>query len=167
MTTSSTIPSDSPENPKVQTPAWVAENKATGEKTVWKFDSTTKQTELEGEVSYNSSDSIFFRFDSIYIELTDDFQNLKNTEYEFTNQENYISVKGKSKQNHSFWKNTIKSNDTVLQIIQQGYRLLFLETPAIVRFSNNMSAINNSKFVDNSTKEMLATRTILERDHSP
>ena len=107
------------------------------------------------------------RFDSIYVELTDDFQNLKNREYEFTNQENYISVKGKSKQNHSFWKNTTKSNDTVLQIIQQGYRLLFLETPDIARFSNNMSAINNSKYVDNSIKEMLATRTILERDHSP
>ena len=39
----STIPSDSPERPKVQTPAWVAENKGTGEKTVRKFNSTTKQ----------------------------------------------------------------------------------------------------------------------------
>ena len=76
----STIPSDSPERPKVQTPAWVAENKGPGEKTVWKFNSTTKQTELEGKVSYNSFDS--------NIELVDDFQNLKNREYEFTNQEN-------------------------------------------------------------------------------
>ena len=126
MTTSSTIPSDSPESPKVQTPAWVAENKATGEKTVWKFDSTAKQTELEGKVSYNSFNSIFFRFDSIYVELTDDFQNLKNREYEFTNQENYVSVNGKLKQNESVWKNTIKANDTVLNIIQKGYRLPFL-----------------------------------------
>ena len=118
LTIPSTIPSDSPERPKVQTPAWVAENKGPGEKTVWKFNSTTKQTELEGKVSYNSFDS--------NIELVDDFQNLKNREYEFTNQENYVSVNGKLKQNGSVWKNTIKANDTVLNIIQKGYRLPFL-----------------------------------------
>ena len=39
-----------------------------------------------------------------------------------------------------------------------------LETPDTARFSNNKSAISNSKFVDNSIKEMLATGTILERD---
>ena len=43
----STIPSDLPERPKVQIPTWVVENKVTGEKTVQKFNSTTKQTELE------------------------------------------------------------------------------------------------------------------------
>ena len=48
--TPSAIPSDSRERPKVQTPAWFAESKATGEKTVQKFNSTTKQTELEGKV---------------------------------------------------------------------------------------------------------------------
>ena len=59
------------------------------------------------------------------------------------------------------------ANDTVLNIIQEGYRLPFLETPDTARFSNNKSAINNSKFVENSIKEMLATGTILERDHPP
>ena len=67
--TPSTIPSDSPKRPKVQTLAWVAENKATGEKTVRKFNSTTKQTELEGKVSFNSFDSI--------IELIDDSKTLR------------------------------------------------------------------------------------------
>ena len=42
-----------------------------------------------------------------------------------------------------------------------------METPDTARFSNNRSAINNSKFVENSIKEMLATGTILERDHPP
>ena len=76
-------------------------------------------------------------------------------------------MKGKLKQKQSFWKNTIEANDTVLNIIQEGYRLPFLETPDTARFSNNKSAINNSKFVENSIKEMLATGTILERDHPP
>ena len=90
----STIPSDSPERPKVQTPAWVAENKATGEKNIRKFNSAAKQTELQGKFSYNSFDS--------NIEQIDDFQNLKNREYEFINQENYLSAKGKLKQKQSF-----------------------------------------------------------------
>ena len=162
-TTPLTIPSDLPERPKVQT-AWVAENKTTGEKTVRNFNSTTKNfnsttklTELEGKVSYNSFDS--------NIEVVDDFQNLTNREYEFTNQENYKSVTGKLKQNQSFWKNTIGANDTVLNTIQEGYRLPFLETPDTARFSNNNSAINNSQFVETSIKEILATGTILQRDH--
>ena len=155
-TTPSTISADSPERPKVQTPTWVAENKATGEKTVSKFNSTTKKTELEGKVSYNFFDS--------NIELIDDFQNL-NREYEFTNQKNYIFVKEKLTRNQSFWKNTMKAYDTVLNIIQEGHRLPFLETPDTARFSNNKSAINNFKFVENSVKEMLATGKILERDH--
>ena len=49
--TPSKIPSDSPERPKVQTPAWVAENKATGEKTVRKFNSKTEQAELQDMIS--------------------------------------------------------------------------------------------------------------------
>ena len=61
----------------------------------------------------------------------------------------------------------IKANDTVLNIIQEGYRLPFLETPDTARFSNNKSAIKNSKFVENSIKEMLATGTILEWDQPP
>ena len=40
-----------------------------------------------------------------------------------------------------------------------------METPDTARFSNNKSAINNSEFVENSIKEMLPTRTILERGH--
>ena len=58
----------------------------------------------------------------------------------------------------------IKANRTVLNIIQ-GYRLLFLETPDTARFSNNKFAINNSEFIENSIEEMLATETILERNH--
>ena len=51
-TTPSTISADSSERPKVQTPTWVVENKTTREKTVRKFNSTTKQIELEGKVSF-------------------------------------------------------------------------------------------------------------------
>ena len=39
-----------------------------------------------------------------------------------------------------------------------------METPDTARFSKNKSAKNNSEFIENSIKEMLATGTILERD---
>ena len=101
------------------------------------------------------------------MELIDSFENLRNREFEFSSQEKYISVKGKSKQNQSFWENNIKANDTVLNIIQEGYRLPFLETPDTARFGNNKSAINNFEFIENSIKEKMATGTIAERNHSP
>ena len=93
QTTASTIPStipvtilsDSPERPKVKTPAWAAESKATGKKTVRKFNSTISQTELEGKVQCNYFDS--------NIEPIDGFQNLKNREFEFTSQENTYQLK--------------------------------------------------------------------------
>ena len=84
-TISSTTPSDSPECPKVQTPAWVVESKTIGEKTVQKFNSTTKQTELEGKVSYNSFDS--------NIELIDGLQNLKNREFDLQVRKNTYQLK--------------------------------------------------------------------------
>ena len=62
----------------------------------------------------------------------------------------------------------IKANDTtlnIINIIQEGYRLPFLETLDTARFCNKKSATNNCEFVKNSIKEMLASGTILERDH--
>ena len=62
----------------------------------------------------------------------------------------------------------IKANDktlNIINIIQEGYRLPFLETLDTGRFSNKKSAINNCEFVKNSIKEMLVSGTILERDH--
>ena len=55
----------------------------------------------------------------------------------------------------------------VLNIIQEGYTLPFLETPDTARFSKSKCAMNNSKFVENSIKEMLASGTILERVQPP
>ena len=80
-TTPLTIPSDSLERPKEQIHVCVAESKATEEKNVQKFNSKTKQTDLEGTVSYNSFDS--------KIKLVDGFQNPKNRKFEFKDQEKY------------------------------------------------------------------------------
>ena len=81
------VPSDLPERPKVQTSGWVVQTKVTGENTNRKFYSTTKQTELEGKVSYNSFDS--------NIKLW--FPSLTNREFKITNPEKYLPIKGNLK----------------------------------------------------------------------
>ena len=66
--------------------------------------STEKKPEwFKGKISYNSFNS--------NIELIDGFQNFPNKDFEFINQEKYISVKEKLKQNQKLWKNTIKENN--------------------------------------------------------
>ena len=52
-------------------------------------------------------------------------------------QDQYISVKGNLKQSYRYWMNTIKRNDTVLYIIQEDYKLHFVDTPSEARFQNN------------------------------
>ena len=94
---------------------------STTKQTFRKFNSTAKQTELEGKVSCNSFD---FNIKVIHV-----FQAFQIWEFKFTNLEKYIPVKGKLKQNQGFWKSMIMANDTVLNIInivQEGYRLSFL-----------------------------------------
>ena len=105
--------------------------------------STEKNPEwFKGKISYNSFNS--------NIELIDGFQNFPNKDFEFINQEKYISVKEKLKQNQKLWKNTIKENNTVFIIIQRRRQAVILEIPDTTRFSNSKSAIKNSQFVENS-----------------
>ena len=105
--------------------------------------STEKKPEwFKGKISYNSFNS--------NIELIDGFQNFPNKDFEFINQEKYISVKEKLKQNQKLWKNTIKENNTVFIIIQRRRQAVILEIPDTTRFSNSKSAIKYSQFVENS-----------------
>ena len=83
----------------MQTPVWIVETKATEVKTIRKFNSKIEQTVFAGKFSYNSFDN--------NMEEIDSFENLRNREFEFSSQEKYISVKGKSKQHQSFWENNI------------------------------------------------------------
>ena len=74
----------------------------------WRKDCTEIQQKkkpewFKGKISYNSFNS--------NIELIDGFQNFPNKDFEFINQEKYISVKEKLKQNQKLWKNTIKENN--------------------------------------------------------
>ena len=52
----------------------------------------------------------------------------------------YISVKGNLKKHLPFWEKTIRANETVRNILKNGYKLPFLCTPSNGEFKNNSSA---------------------------
>ena len=57
---------------------------------------------------------------------------------------------------------TIRTNETVYDIIKNSYKLPFLYTPSNAEFKNNSSAFKNLEFVDESIKEMLRADTVKE-----
>ena len=59
---------------------------------------------------------------------------LENKNYECKSEQKHISIKGKLKEKYEFWQNTIKANETILQILDEGYMLPFIETPSDANF---------------------------------
>ena len=56
-------------------------------------------------------------------------------------------MKGNLNEYVSFWENTIRANETVCDILKNGYKLPFLYTHSNAEFKNNSSALKNSELV--------------------
>ena len=77
-----------------------------------------------------------------------------------------INVKGNLKKNLSYWE-SIGANETVKNIIKEGYKIPFITTPEKAIFKNNLSAQNNREFVDEALNELLATGRVVETTNIP
>ena len=75
-------------------------------------------------------------------------------------------VKGNLKRNIKFWR-SINANEKVCNIIENGYKIPFVETPNSVVFENNKSAIENSDFVIESIQNLVKLGTAVEKDDAP
>ena len=73
-----------------------------------------------------------------------------------------ISLKGNPKRNIACWQNTLMANESVLHIIENGYKIPFFETPEKAHLPNNKSSLKNEKFVLDSISEMLKIGSIKE-----
>ena len=71
-------------------------------------------------------------------------------------------MKGNLKKQIPFWEKTIRANETVCDILKNGYKLPFLYTPSNPEFKNNSSALKNSEFLEESIQEMLRAGTVKE-----
>ena len=61
-----------------------------------------------------------------------------------------------------FEKFAIKVNEIMRDILKYGYKLSFLYNPSNAEFSNNYSALKNSEFADESSKDTLRAGTMKE-----
>jgi hypothetical protein len=71
------------------------------------------------------------------------FYNLHNQDYEYENKLNVSAfhVSSLNKQ-FSFWEDTIKANNVVLNVISSGYLIPFYKTPTSVNLRNNVRNLN-------------------------
>ena len=152
-----TTRSDSSEHPVAQTHAWAVENRDIGERIVQSLinNPRTEKTNVEGN-------KILSKFVEQSGEPYEAIENLNDRKFEIEVNSQYISVKGKLKQHYDYWQNTIKANEAILNIIQEGYKLPFVETPSEAIFRNNNSAIVDSEFVQKSIEELLLAGSISE-----
>ena len=77
-----------------------------------------------------------------------------------------ISVKGRLKQNIDFWI-SINSNEYVLDVIKNGYKLPFKHFPQPAHLKNNRSSLDNDEFVKVAISDLLKTGAAVEVFEKP
>ena len=75
-------------------------------------------------------------------------------------------VRGRMKTNIEFWR-SIKAPNEIINVIESGYRLPFLNSPPPASFKNNKSARDNPEFVSEAILDLLDKNLIVELDYIP
>lgn len=83
--------------------------------------------------------------------------------FEYVENSSPVIVKGKLKQNISFWRK-IGASGFILDIIENGYKIPFFSEPPSTFAKNNNSAIQHCDFVTSSIKE-LEEKELIARCH--
>ena len=68
------------------------------------------------------------------------------------------SVKGRLKLHSEFWENTIRANSFILDVVKEGYKILFMAQTTPVLLKNNASAIKHRAFVTTAINEFVRIR---------
>ena len=112
---------------------------------------------VENESSNTALHNLDERYDSVFY--------LENFfEYEHGSAEPL--VRGRMKANLDFWR-YIEAPNEIIKVIDNGYRIPFINTPAPAIFKNNKSARDHSEFVAEAIQELLTKNLITELDHAP
>ena len=77
-----------------------------------------------------------------------------------------LSVKGRLFRSMEFWQ-SIGTLDFILDVIKEGYKILFISTPPPKHYSNNASALREADFVDQAIAELLADNRVEELSSPP
>ena len=76
-------------------------------------------------------------------------------------------TQGKLHANFTFWRDTIQASDFVLDIIQNGYKILFMESPLPFSIENGSSALRRDSFVREAISELMARGCVREVQEYP
>jgi hypothetical protein len=77
-----------------------------------------------------------------------------------------VSVVGKLKSCLQFWRDNLKANKFILDIIQHGYTIPFVSEPPPAYAVNNKSALSHSEFVRKSIEKLLLSNVVRETSSS-
>ncbi len=91
---------------------------------------------------------------------------LEALKYDYKQNSINISVKGKLKKNGDWWKD-YSTDDFVTNLILEGYKLPFYETPPDAWIKNNKSALDNPDFVTEAIQDLLACGSARECENKP
>ena len=97
--------------------------------------------------------------------LSGDFD-IDSHDFDFDTLRNKANVKGNLHQNLEHWHHT-GANPSVIDIIENGYKILFFTTPDSKFFQNNQSSLQNENFVTYTVKESLKSSRIKEARAPP
>ena len=65
-----------------------------------------------------------------------------------------VTVQGRLKEYSTFWLSNLEASKFVKQIVQFGYRIPFLASPAPIFRFNHQSALQNEEFVSSAIVEL-------------
>ena len=71
-------------------------------------------------------------------------------------------IQGKLRANFLFWRDVVRASEFVLDIIQNGYKILFRESPLPYSIENRSSALHQRSFVQGAISELLTRGCIRE-----
>ncbi|VDI24508.1 Hypothetical predicted protein [Mytilus galloprovincialis] len=74
---------------------------------------------------------------------------------------------GKLRSSIDYWRNIICANETVIDIIEHGYKIPFHTEPSEVFLNNNKSSLENSDFVENEILKLIELGCIKEFSCKP
>jgi hypothetical protein len=76
------------------------------------------------------------------------------------------SVKGRLKEHITFWIK-IGAPNFVLSIIQEGYKIPFIEIPPVAYLRNNKSTLRHKDFVQQAISELLQSKRVIKTNSMP
>ena len=76
------------------------------------------------------------------------------------------SVKGRLKEHITFWIK-IGAPNFVLSVIQEGYKIPFIEIPPVAYLRNSMSTLRHKDFVQQAISELLQSKRVIKTNSMP